>query len=397
MDLRDSPAEAAFRAEARAFLEAHAPRNLPDYFDDDVDLDAEAFLDLWRPWQHTLHEHGWASITWPKAYGGRGLGPIEQIIWNQERSRAGIGESLFVVGIGLAGPTLIAHGSEAQRQRFLPPMLRGDEIWCQLFSEPGAGSDLAALSTRAERDGDHWVVSGQKTWCSGGHYADFGLLLARTDPSVPKHDGISYFLLDMHAPGVEVRPLRQMTGGSHFNEVFLNEVRVPDESRLGSEGGGWKVAMTTLMNERIHIGGIEGWLQFDDLAAHARENRQRLDPVLRDELARLYTWVKTLELLNARVITKLGHGQIPTAESSVMKLALARIISRAGELGVALLGPDALRRRGTWQNQLLGAPALHIAGGTDEVQKNVAAERVLGLPAEPRSDRDVPFDALPRS
>jgi alkylation response protein AidB-like acyl-CoA dehydrogenase len=397
MDFRDSPEEAAFRADARAFLERHAPRGLPDYFDDDALLDEAAFLGRWRPWQQTLHAHGWASITWPRQYGGRGLGPIEQIIWNQERARVGVGESLFVVGIGLAGPTLIAHGNEEQRERHLAPMLRGDEIWCQLFSEPGAGSDLAALATRAVRDRDDWVVSGQKTWCSGGHYASWGILLARTDPGVPKHEGITYFLLDMRSPGVEVRPLRQMTGGSHFNEVFLNEVRVPDANRLGPEGEGWTAAMTTLMNERIHIGGIEGWLNFDDLVAHARANRERLDPVLRDELARLYAWVKTLELLNARVITKLGHGQVPSAESSVMKLALARIVSKAGELGVDLLGPEGLRRRGIWQNQLLGAPALHIAGGTDEIQKNVAAERVLGLPSEPRSDRDVAFEDLPRS
>jgi acyl-CoA dehydrogenase len=397
VDFQDSPTEAAFREEARAFLEHHAPRDLPDYFDADVELDEVAFLERWRPWQRLLSEHGWASITWPRRYGGRGLGPIEQIIWNQERARVGIGESLFVVGIGLAGPTIIAHGNEEQRQRYLGPMLRGEEIWCQLFSEPGAGSDLAGLATRAERDGDAWVVSGQKTWCSGGHYASWGILLARSDPRVPKHEGLSYFLLDMRSAGVEIRPLRQMTGGSHFNEVFLNAVRVPDTQRLGPVGEGWKAAMTTLMNERIHIGGIEGWLNFDDLVAHARAQGRRLDPLLRDELARLYTWVKTLELLNARVITKLGHGENPTAESSVMKLALARIVSKAAEIGVDLLGPDGLRRRGTWQNQLLGAPALHIAGGTDEIQKNVAAERVLGLPSEPRSDRDLPFEELPRS
>ena len=397
MDFRDSPQEAAFRAAARTFLEEHGPRALPDYFDADVELDHDAFLSLWRPWQRKLFDAGWASITWSKEYGGRGLGPIEQIVWNQELARAGICESLFVVGIGLAGPTLIAHGSEEQKRRYLEPMLRGDEIWCQLFSEPGAGSDLAALGTRAVRDGDDWIVTGQKTWCSGGHYGDYGILLARTDPSVPKHKGITYFLLDMHSPGVEVLPLRQMTGGLHFNEVFLNDVCVPDSARLGPEGAGWAAAMTTLMNERIHIGGVEGWLNFDDLADHARENRRWLDPVLRDDLARLYTWVRSLELLNARVITKLGHGEIPTSESSVMKLALARIVSKASKLGIDLLGPDALRRRGTWQNQFLGAPALHIAGGTDEVQKNVAAERVLGLPREPRTDHEVAFEDLPAS
>jgi len=397
VDFRDSEAEAAFRAEAVAFLREHAPRDLPDYFDDDADLDADAFLRVWRPWQRTLFEHGWASITWPAEHGGRGRGPIEQIIWNQELSRAGIGESLFVVGVGLAGPTIIAHGRDEQKRRFLEPMLRGDEIWCQLFSEPGAGSDLAALATRAVRDGDDWIVTGQKTWSSGAHYADFGILLARTDPAVPKHDGITYFLLDMKSPGIEVRPLRQMTGGCHFNEVFLHEVRVPDASRLGPEGGGWAAAMTTLMNERMAIGGIEGWFHFDEIAATAREQPERLDARMRDDLAKLYVWARTLELLNARVVTKLGHGEIPTAEASVMKLALARIYTRAGELGVELLGPGGLARRGHWQNRLLGAPAMHIAGGTDEVQKNVAAERVLGLPREARGDRDVPFADLPRS
>jgi acyl-CoA dehydrogenase len=307
-----------------------------------------------------------------------------------------MGESLFVVGIGMAGPTIIAHGTAEQKARYLPPMLRGDEIWCQLFSEPGAGSDLAALATRAVRQGDDWIVTGQKTWCSGGHYADFGILLARSDPKLPKHAGITYFLADMRAPGVSVRPLRQMTGGLHFNEVFLDGVRIPDAQRLGPVGGGWGVAMTTLMNERMAIGGIERWLDWAGLVEHARANRERLDPVTRDELARLYTWVRTLELMNARVITQLGQGKFAAAESSVMKLALGRILSKASELGLRLIGPEALARNGAWQNQFLGAPALHIAGGTDEIQKNVAAERVLGLPRESRRGKDVPFEDLPR-
>jgi alkylation response protein AidB-like acyl-CoA dehydrogenase len=395
MDLRDSPQEAAFRAEARAFLSAHAPRGMPDYFDEA--FDEESFLAASRAWQRTLYEQRWTALTWPVEYGGRGLGPIEQIVWNQELARAGLGESMYVVGIGMAGPTLIAHGSDEQKRRHLDPMLRGDEVWCQLFSEPGAGSDLAALSTRALRDGDDWIVSGQKTWCSGGHWGDFGILLARTDPSLPKHRGITYFLLDMRLPGVELRPLREMTGASHFNEIFLNDVRVPDACRLGPVDGGWSVAMTTLMNERMAFAGLERRVSFDALVEHARANCSRLDPVMRDELARLYTWVRTLELLNARTVTKLGRGEMPSAESSVMKLAIARVTSKAGELGVALLGPGGLARRGYWQNQWLGAPAFHIAGGTDEVQKNVAAERVLGLPREPRRDRELPFDQLPRS
>jgi alkylation response protein AidB-like acyl-CoA dehydrogenase len=395
MDLKDSPHEAAFRAEARAFLEEHAPvEPIPQYHKQLVD-DA-VILGRHRAWQQTLYEHGWGALTWPREYGGRGLGPIEQIIWNQELGRVGLGPSLFMVGIGMAGPTIIAHGTDAQKARYLEPLMRAKEIWSQLFSEPGAGSDLAGLATRALKDGDHWIVTGQKTWCSGAQWGDWGVLLARTDPSVPKHEGITYFLLDLKTPGIEVRPLRQMTGDAHFNEVFLNEVHIPDENRLGPVGGGWGCAMTTLTNERMAMGGAEGLLSWDDLLEHVRANGERLDPVLREELALLYTWVKTLELLSARVITKLGRGEIPTAESSIMKLALSRVVSKGSELGLRILGPGGLLRRGTWQHQYLFAPAFHIAGGTDEVQKNVAAERVLGLPAEPRSDRDVPFDQLPR-
>ena len=382
MDFDDSEREAAFRAEARAFLAASAPRSLAGAYDESVDetrLVAEA-----KAWQRTLFERGWAAILWPKEWGGRGLGPVEQIIWNQERARAGLGESIFVVGIGMAGPTLVAHGSDAQKRRFLRPMLAGEEIWCQLFSEPGAGSDLASLSACAVRDGDDWVVTGQKTWCSGAHYADFGILLARTDPTAPRHDGITYFLLDMRAPGVEVRPLRQMTGGSHFNDVFLDGVRIPDAQRLGPEGGGWRVAMTTLLNERMAMAGLERMFSFDALAAEARRRPERVDGALRDEIGRLYGWVKTLELLNARITTQLGRGAIPAAESSVVKLAVARIFTKAGEVGLRLLGSEAALRRSPWADLWLLAPSLHIAGGSDEIQKNVAAQRVLGLPREPR-------------
>jgi alkylation response protein AidB-like acyl-CoA dehydrogenase len=382
VDFDDSEREAAFRAEARAFLAASAPRSLAGAYDETVDetrLVAEA-----KAWQRTLFEHGWAAVLWPKEWGGRGLGPVEQIIWNQELARAGLGESIFVVGIGMAGPTLVAHGSDAHKRRFLRPMLAGEEIWCQLFSEPGAGSDLAALSARAVRDGDDWLVTGQKTWCSGAHYADFGILLARTDPSGSKHDGITYFLLDMRSPGVEVRQLRQMTGGSHFNEVFLDGVRIPDAHRLGPEGGGWRVAMTTLLNERMAMAGLERMFSFDALAAEARRRPERVDGALRDEIGRLYGWVKTLELLNARITTKLGRGAIPAAESSVVKLAVARIFTKAGEVGLRLLGSEAALRRSPWADLWLLAPSLHIAGGTDEIQKNVAAQRVLGLPREPR-------------
>ncbi len=395
MDFRDSPQEAAFRAEARAFLEAHAPEKIPGYGHED--FDEQQVVAQARQWQRTLFEHGWASIIWPKEYGGRGLGPIEQIIWNQELARIGIGESLFLQGTGLAGPTIIAHGSEEQKTRFLEPILGAEEIWCQLFSEPGAGSDLANVAARAEKSGDAWVISGQKTWCSGASYSDWGMLLARSDPKLPKHKGITYFLIDMHSPGVEVQSMRQLDGGEHFSEVFLNEIRVPDANRLGPEGAGWSVARTTLMNERMTIGGLERLFSFGLLLDHAKANRQRVDDVMRDELGRVYTWTKALELLNARVVTKLGRGVIPNAEASVMKIAIARMITKAGDIGLRLSGPEAMLRRGEWQNQFLLAPSIHIGGGTDEIQKNICGERVLGLPREPSSDREVPFDKLPRS
>jgi alkylation response protein AidB-like acyl-CoA dehydrogenase len=297
----------------------------------------------------------------------------------------------------MAGPTLIAHGTEAQKQRYLEPLLHANEVWCQLFSEPGAGSDLAALATRAVRDGDDWIVNGQKTWCSGAQHAQFAILIARTDAKAPKHQGVTYFLLDMKTPGIAVQPLVEMTGEARFNEVFLNDVRVPDSARLGDIGQGWGITQTTLLHERMSMGGLSSLLDFDKLRAFVLEQVGTPDPLLRDELSRVYTELKCLQLLNARVVTKLGRGQMPTAESSVMKLALARVMTRAAEAAMRAMGPGALLRRGFWQNEYLFAPAWHIAGGTDQVQKNVCAERVLGLPRDPHDPRDVPFDELPRS
>jgi acyl-CoA dehydrogenase len=395
MDFRDSPREAAFRAEATAFLDAHAPRSFRSYTTEGADM--EEVFEEHVAWQKTLAGHGWGALTWPKPYGGRGLGPIEQIIWNEELTRRGAAHSMLAVGIGMAGPTLIAHGTEEQKQRYLAPLLHADEVWCQLFSEPGAGSDLASLATRAVRDGDDWVVNGQKTWCSGAQHAQFGILIARTDPKAPKHRGITYFLLDMNTPGIEVRPLVEMTGEARFNEVFLNDVRVPDAARLGPLHGGWAVTQTTLLNERMAMGGLASLLEFDKLLAFVKEQGAASDPSVRDEVARVYVELRSLQLLNARVVTKLGRGQMPTAESSVMKLALARVMTRAAEAAMKAMGPGALLRRGFWQNEFLFAPAWHIAGGTDQVQKNVCAERVLGLPKDPHDPKDIPFDELPRS
>ncbi len=381
MDLSDSPAEAAFRAEARAFLAEHAPTEGINTYRADV---GEAVaLERSAAWQRTLFEHGWGGLTWPEEAGGRGLGPVEQIIWNQEQARAGVTQSLSMVGVGMVGPTLIVHGTSGQQDRFLEPILSGEHIWCQLLSEPGAGSDLAGLSTRAARDGDEWVVNGQKVWSSGAHYSHFGILLARTHPGLPKHQGLTCFACPMRAPGVDVRPLRQMTGDAHFNEVFLTDARVPDANRIGSAGDGWNVARTLLANERMALSGTEGAFSFDELADAARARGDRVDAIVRDRLAILYTKVRTLDFLNARVITKLGRGETPTAEASIMKLALAGIVTDGATLSLALVGPAGMIDEGPEPRRFVATPAMHIGGGTDEVNKNVVAERVLGLPRDP--------------
>ncbi|MGH9210671.1 MAG: acyl-CoA dehydrogenase family protein [Acidimicrobiales bacterium] len=400
MDFDESPEEAAFRAEARTWLEDAASSEVartllaaPSRFD--VDWVARA-----KTWQAHLADHGWAGITWPEEAGGRGGTPTEAAIFVEEATRLGLAAGAFAVGIAMAGPTIIAHGDDAQRQRFLPPMLRGDEVWCQLFSEPGAGSDLAGLATRALRDGDEWVVDGQKVWTSGAHYSDLGMLLARTDPDRPKHQGITYFLVDMHASGVEVRPLRQMTGASHFNEVFLTGVRIPHERILGEVDGGWAVAMTTLANERTLMGGGSSSPRFAELLQLASACGVTGDPVVRQELAASYTRAQLMRYLTYRSRTRASRGLPPGPESSVRKLFAAWNLKHNGELALAmqraagmLVGRDA-PADGRWQQSFLNAPSIRIAGGSDEIQRNVIAERTLGLPREPRVDQDVPFRML---
>jgi alkylation response protein AidB-like acyl-CoA dehydrogenase len=290
-----------------------------------------------------------------------------------------------------------------QKDRFLPPMLRGEEVWCQLFSEPGAGSDLAGLSTRAERDGDEWVVDGQKVWTSGADESDWGILLARTDPDRPKHKGITYFVVDMRTPGVEVRPLRQMTGASHFSEVFLTGVRIPHANIVGELHGGWGVAMTTLANERTFMGGTGRRLGVPELVALAADRGRAGDPVVRQGLAAAHGRAEVQRYLGLRIRTLAAQGRPPDAQASIAKLSAAWHLKRTGELALAvqgplgmLAGPDA-PSDGEWQQSFLGAPAIRIAGGSDEVQRNVISERVLGLPVEPRVDKDVPFRALARA
>ncbi len=400
MDFDDTPEEAAFRQEVRSWLKKHAKekdagqRSTSHSF---YDFD-EVFVTDGKAWQRRLYEGGWAGITWPVEFGGRGGDVVQSMIFRQEEAQFDVTSGLFAVAIGMAGPTIIDHGSEAQRARYLPAMLRGEEVWCQLFSEPGAGSDLASLATRAERDGDEWVVNGQKVWSSGAHHADMGILLARTNPDLPKHRGITFFILDMRSAGIEVRPLRQMTGGATFNEVFFTDVRVPAGNVVGEVNAGWRATMTTLANERTLSGGTSSFPQVLKLA---RECRATGDPLIRQRLADCYAKSQIMRYLGFRIQTALGKG-ISTPESSVSKLFYAQMAREIAEVTLAvqgpggmLLGPDA-PEEGYWQQQFLTAPSLRIAAGSDEVQRNVIGERVLGLPHDVRLDKDVPFRDLIR-
>jgi alkylation response protein AidB-like acyl-CoA dehydrogenase len=406
MDFEETAEERTFRAEVRAWLAAHCtprrPGSDPEHFllagEPDPDRDARHIAACKR-WQRTLSDAGWAGITWPREWGGRGGAGWQQRIWNEEVARFDVPVGVFSVGIAMAGPTIMAYGTPEQQQRFLPPMLRGDEIWCQLFSEPGAGSDLAGLRTRAVRDGDEWVVDGQKVWTSGAHYSDWGLLLARSDPDVPKHRGITAFLVDMRAPGVEVRPLRQITGVAHFNEVFFDSVRVPDAHRLGPAGEGWRVAQVMLANERMLIGGGGGRVGFRDLLSLARRTGAAGDPVLRQELARSYTRLQVVKWLGWRARSRKDQGLGP--EASVLKLAASRRQELDGSLVLALQGAPAMlyaddaADKGFWQQMFLMQWSSRIGGGTEQIQRNVIGERVLGLPPEARVDKDVAFRDLP--
>ena len=392
MDFDDTPEEAAFRAEAHAWLAAHAePRTdqtaPPATLTDAFSAEEQEHVRTSKAWQAILYDGGWAGITWPKEYGGRGGTPIQAAIFAQEQARFDVPGSIFSQGIGMAGPALMAHGSDAQKDRFLPPMLRGDEVWCQLFSEPGSGSDLASLVTRAEPDGDQWIVNGQKVWTSSAHYSDFGILLARTGEVSDRHRGISYFLLDMRSPGVEVRPLRQITGSAHFCEVFLTDVAIPDANRVGPVSGGWAVAMTTLTSERSLISTLGGD-RFSRLAALARSTGRASDPVARQDLVEIYIRLELVKYLGWRQLTAMSKGLPQGPESSVAKLALSVTLGRMGDLIMGLRGAGGMVASDDPQvsyldSQFLGQWSSRFGGGTEQVQRNIIGERLLGLPREP--------------
>ncbi len=406
MDFDDTPEEAAYRAEARAWLEQHAKLRTDDTrqgggMSDAYSEEEARHVKESKEWQATLADHGWAGITWPAEYGGRGGTSLQQRAFLQEQAKFDVPAGVFAQGIGMAGPTIIAHGSEWQKERFLRPMLRGDEVWCQLFSEPGAGSDLAGLQTKAVRDGDEFVVNGQKVWTSSAHYSDWGILLARTDPDVPKHRGITYFLLDMRTPGIEIRPIKQITGTAHFNEVFLTDVRIPVENVVGEVNNGWAATMTTLTNERTLIAG-GGGDTFGELLRFARRFDRTGDPVVRQELAATYIALEVQKYLGWRSQTALSQGRAPGPESSVAKLGYSAIQERLGDIGPAIAGPygtlmptddDDVE---SWNQRLLNQWSSRIGGGTDQVQRNIIGERVLGLPGDIRVDKNVPFNELPK-
>jgi alkylation response protein AidB-like acyl-CoA dehydrogenase len=403
MDFDESPEEQAFRAEVRAFLEQHATPKTGTTADwsrgamADDDEAERLFLERSRAWQHTLHDHGWAGITWPVAFGGRGGTPAEAIIFAQEAAAFDVSQGFFGTALSLVGPPLIRHGSKAQQERYLGPLLRGDETWCQLFSEPGAGSDLAALATRAVRDGDELVVNGQKVWNSQAQYADFGILIVRTDPDAPKHKGITFLILDMHSPGVDVRPLREATGQAFFNEVFLDDVRVPIDQVVGGVGGGWAVTRTVLTSEAGMIGAGRGPASFDALKRLATELGRGHEPIVRQGLADVSARERMQELLGLRMQTYVMHGRGQPPDPSVLKNFTTRsnwVKARLGlelqQAGGMLAQADAAEA-GLWQNFTVSQFASRIGGGTDEIHRNMIAERALGLPREAQLDKDLPW------
>ena len=399
MDIGDSPEEAAFRAEARAWLEQHATRRDPSKRHRQAATDAEqdAHAQACREWQRVLYEGGWAGLTWPKQFGGRGGKPWQAAIFAEEQSRFDVSTGSFSVAHGMVAPTLMVHGNDAQRAH-LDAMLRGDEIWAQLFSEPDAGSDLANLATRAVLDGDQWVVNGQKVWTPGAQHSQHAILLARTDPDAPKHAGITYFLVDMSTPGIEIRPLRQITGVAHFNEVFLTDVRIPKENVVGEVNGGWKVAHTTLSNERALIGGSGGGaFTVPELIEMARRYGRTADPVVRQGIAKAHTRAEVLKYMGYSMRTSLARGEMPGPVASVMKLFFARHWAATTGLAVEIEGAagmlwgESASDDGLWQQAFCQQYAIRIGGGTDEIQGNVIGERALGLPREPSLDRDVPW------
>jgi alkylation response protein AidB-like acyl-CoA dehydrogenase len=381
VDLTLSPNEEAFRDELRVWLRDNHPGREP--------AGDEAGFEFRRDWQRKLNQAGWAGVSWPTEYGGRGATLIEQAIFNEETVRARTPQTANVLGLAMGGPTVIAHGTEEQRRRYLPAILSAQEIWCQGFSEPESGSDLASLKTRATRHGDEWIVTGQKVWTTFAHHAKWCMLVARTDPDAPKHKGLTYFLMDMEQDAVQIRPLRQITGEAEFNELFIEEARIPDENIVGGEGNGWAVAITTLMHERSTLAfGLQVAVQIAlgeliERAQHTRANDGHYasqDSVIRQRLAQLLIESEVMRLNAYRGLSAIMRSGVPGPEGSLGKWHWAEVNQSLTELAMDISGPRAMTAENEWTYRFLRARANSIEGGTTEILKNIIAERVLGLP-----------------
>ena len=408
MDFNDTPEEAAFRTEAVTWLEANSTR-LPEDAPPRVqgERTTPAMVAEAQAWQKKKADAGWACITWPKEYGGRAATPIQNVIWNEEQAKFETPEDIFSIGIGMCGPTILAHGTDEQKERWIPRLLSGEDVWCQLFSEPSAGSDLAGLRSTAVKDGDEWVINGQKIWTTGAHFCEWGILVVRTDPTVVKHAGLSFFVVNMKAPGVEIRPITQINGGQGFNEVFFTDVRIPDDQRISEIGNGWAVSITTLMNERMSIGGSLGTGAIEDLVGFAADLEVDGVPALedrqvRERIADYIVKARGLGYTSLRTLTALSQGRMPGPEASMGKLVGAVLQQEAASFAMelagasgALLDEHVTPEAAAWQERYLALPGLRIAGGTDEVLRNIIAERVLGLPADARADKGVAFKDIP--
>ncbi|MCP3992352.1 MAG: acyl-CoA dehydrogenase, partial [Actinomycetia bacterium] len=390
---------ASLKAEAKQFVWGEGPDDAALF--DEVDREQEtAELALAQQWRAKRYDAGLGWITGPVELGGRGLPRTYERAYGELEVRYDIpDQGFFGIGLGMVAPTILDHGNPEVAEDLLPKMYRGDVVGCQLFSEPGAGSDLASLQMKAERDGEEWIVTGQKVWTSGAHYSDVGEVICRTDPNMPKHRGLTGFVVDMRSAGIDIVPLRQMTGGANFNEVFFNEVRIPDTNRLGEVNDGWRVALTTLMNERASIGGGAAGGGFTRLKEMVRHFGLADDPVVRQDLMEIYINGQILRYTNQRAIAKMKAGELPGPEMSGGKLSLTDNMRRTSALVSKVLGPRLVADTGewgtfSWASYVLGMPAMAIAGGSDQVLRNIMGERVLGLPKEPGIDTVSPFKDL---
>ena len=403
MDFEDTTEEQAFREEARDWLVANAPT--------EAEMSGMDNMARAKLWQKRKADAGWACIRWPLEYGGRDAGAIEQVILGEEEAKLETPETgVFIIGQGMAAPTMMTWAQEEDKKRFIPRIASGEDVWCQLFSEPAGGSDLAGLRTKAERDGDDWVINGQKIWTSGAHYSDWGILVLRTDPNVAKHKGLSYFFIDMKSPGIEIKPIKQISGDANFNEVYFTDVRVPDAQRLGEVGQGWQVALTTLMNERAAIGPGGGGTRFSSVKRLAESVNIGGKPAIEDShvRARLADWYVQeagLKYTFYRNISALARGDVPGPENSIGKLVSAKKSQDMASFAIDLLEQQGIVRdaaqdeafEALFQDTYMSIPGSRIAGGTDEIMANIIAERVLGLPQEPRTDKGIPFTEVPTS